>query len=356
MAERALERWASSLLKRLNIRENPENLRMLVGWAKAEGGHFHNNAKYNVLNTTQSEPGAGNAGSQGNIKVYRNWDQGLKATVQTLRNGRYGGILHALKSGSVDDFVGAIGSSPWGTSSSLVASTVHATPRIRPGTGGNLGNDTASPSTGPTYKTISGTDNSPARQQLLQTYVSQRGKPGALAELGFGLQGAQDTPSRRVQTSAGTYLNSGPSAAPTAGALPNTSHSLDEMFRIAGDVDKLNNKGKVPYAWGGGHGASPAAVGTPVDCSGFVSQILGVAPRVSGNFASSWGKPGAGKWVTVYANSHHVFISMRDPQTNKMRWFGTSRSNPGGGAGEIDAPSQAYLASFTKRHPGRRSG
>jgi hypothetical protein len=37
--------------------------------------------------------GAGNTGTQGNIKVYRNWQQGLRATVQTLRNGHYAGIL-----------------------------------------------------------------------------------------------------------------------------------------------------------------------------------------------------------------------------------------------------------------------
>ena len=126
------------------------------------------------------------------------------------------------------------------------------------------------------------------------------------------------------------------------------------MFRIAGDVDKLNKQGKVPYAWGGGHGSKPAKVGEPVDCSGFVSQILGVAPRVSGDFQTSWGKPGRGKWVTVYANQEHVLIAMKDPRTRKVRWFATSRSNPGGGAGEIAKPPAAYLARFTARHPGRR--
>jgi hypothetical protein len=74
-------------------------------------------------------------------------------------------------------------------------------------------------------------------------------------------------------------------------------------------------------------------------------MILGVSPRVSGQYASSFGKPGRGKVVTVYANSGHVLINI------KGRWFATSRSNPGGGAGEIPRPSAAYLSAFTVRHP-----
>jgi hypothetical protein len=101
---------------------------------------------------------------------------------------------------------------------------------------------------------------------------------------------------------------------------------------------------KLPYKWGGGHGASPAPLGTPVDCSGYVSQILGVAPRVSGQF-TKFGKPGPGKQVTIYANSGHVLMRIGN------RWFGTSRSNPGGGAGEIAAPSKGYLSGFVARHP-----
>jgi hypothetical protein len=98
------------------------------------------------------------------------------------------------------------------------------------------------------------------------------------------------------------------------------------------------------YLWGGGHGAEPAPLGEPVDCSGFVAQILNVTPRVSGQFAQ-FGEPGAGRQVTIYANSEHVLIKVGS------RWYGTSHSNPGGGAGRIAPPSEAYLAAFVKRHP-----
>lgn len=98
------------------------------------------------------------------------------------------------------------------------------------------------------------------------------------------------------------------------------------------------------YLWGGGHGATPAKLGDNVDCSGYVSQILGVAPRVSGQFAK-FGDAGPGRQVTIYANSGHVFIQIGN------RFFGTSHSNPGGGAGEIARPPTSYLSQFTRRHP-----
>ena len=101
---------------------------------------------------------------------------------------------------------------------------------------------------------------------------------------------------------------------------------------------------KVPYLWGGGHGPTPAKLGTPVDCSGYVSQILGVTPRTSGGFMS-WGQPGRGKHVTVWTNQGHVLIQIGN------RWFGTSRQNPGGGPGEIRPPTRAYLSRFVARHP-----
>jgi hypothetical protein len=121
---------------------------------------------------------------------------------------------------------------------------------------------------------------------------------------------------------------------------PDAPNSVSDMLHVA----KAVSNRKLPYQWGGGHGSSPAKIGTPVDCSGYVSQILGVKPRVSGDF-EHYGDAGRGKAVTVYANGGHVLVSIQG------RWFATSSSNPGGGAGEIQAPSRQYLAKFTVRHP-----
>lgn len=122
--------WAAALLRRLGIHQTPGGVQALTGWANAEGGNWHNQAKYNPLNTTQEMPGAGNTGSQGNIKVYKDWAQGLDATVKTLKNGRYGGILHALGTGDPGAVAGAIGKTPWGTSAGLVRSAIAGTPRV----------------------------------------------------------------------------------------------------------------------------------------------------------------------------------------------------------------------------------
>lgn len=148
---------------------------------------------------------------------------------------------------------------------------------------------------------------------------------------------AQDTPKKIAVSRAG---GSGGAKSPDA---PNSVH---RMLKVAVGQSKR----KRPYQWGGGHGSTPAKVGAAVDCSGYWSMITGLSPRVSGQFAK-WGKPGKGKSVTVYANDGHVLGSIRDPRTGKVRWFATSSSNPGGGAGEIAKPSAAYLSRFTARHP-----
>jgi len=67
----------------------------------------------------------------------------------------------------------------------------------------------------------------------------------------------------------------------------------------------------LPYIWGGGHGSFQA---DGYDCSGSVSYALAAAglvsaPMVSGDF-ESWGEPGPGRWITVYANAGHVWMEV----------------------------------------------
>lgn len=124
MADYTQAQFAAAVLDRLGIPQSRGALQALVGWEQAEGGHWKNSARYNPLNTTQNMPGSGDTGSQGNISVYKNWNQGVDATVQTLRNGRYGSILSALKAGNPNAVAKAIDSSPWGTHGSLVYQTI----------------------------------------------------------------------------------------------------------------------------------------------------------------------------------------------------------------------------------------
>lgn len=115
------EQWARELLSRLGYPTSKANVTALMAWARAEGGNWNNTAHYNPLNTTQRMSGSSSMNSVG-VQSYTSWEQGFDATVKTLRNGYYGGILSALKSGSSAQAVAhAVTSSPWGTKSISVS-------------------------------------------------------------------------------------------------------------------------------------------------------------------------------------------------------------------------------------------
>lgn len=91
-----------------------------------------------------------------------------------------------------------------------------------------------------------------------------------------------------------------------------------------------------PYRRGGGHAKH---IDTGYDCSGSVAFVLreagmlkqGAKP-VSGDFLR-WGRPGYGKWLTVYAKKGHVFLIIAGLRFDTSgsgrgvgpRWYETSR-------------------------------
>jgi cell wall-associated NlpC family hydrolase len=103
------------------------------------------------------------------------------------------------------------------------------------------------------------------------------------------------------------YLQTGPRARvlPDGTAVaPEDAPEVVKRVILAG-----NEIAKFPYKWGGGHGAWRD---NGYDCSGSVSFALAGAgllnrPMTSGNFIS-WGDPGSGEWITVYANYGHIFM------------------------------------------------
>lgn len=67
-----------------------------------------------------------------------------------------------------------------------------------------------------------------------------------------------------------------------------------------------------PYLYGGGH--TPTFKSSGYDCSGTISYALHGAdlldaPLASGPFMR-WGRNGAGKWITVYANPGHAWVKI----------------------------------------------
>jgi hypothetical protein len=211
--------WAVSVLRRLNIQPTAGAVQALVGWARAEGGHWNNNARYNPLNTTQPEPGAGNTGTQGNIKVYKSWDQGIDATVQTLRSGRYGGIIAGLKSGDPRAVASAIDQSPWGTHGALIHNAISSAPAAVPHvpssnpTGGTI----RAPAGATTTTATPGVDNSGVRRSLIFDYLHSGGvkSAGATQTLASGWVNAQDVPGTTTTTPSTPSTRTAPAKTPT---------------------------------------------------------------------------------------------------------------------------------------------
>ena len=103
------------------------------------------------------------------------------------------------------------------------------------------------------------------------------------------------------------FLRTGPQARVlgdgTAIAPENAPEAVKRVILAANQIAKF------PYKWGGGHGVWRD---NGYDCSGSVSFALAGAglldrPLTSGLLAG-YGRPGPGRWITIYANSGHVFM------------------------------------------------
>ena len=125
------------------------------------------------------------------------------------------------------------------------------------------------------------------------------------------------------------------------GTIPIPTNAPEAVQRVIAGGNAIAD---FPYIWGGGH-ASFIANG--YDCSGSVSYALAAggllsAPLVSGDLAS-WGEPGPGRWITIYANAGHTFMDVDG------MWFDTAgRSGPYASRWLVATPS---LAGYSVRHP-----
>jgi hypothetical protein len=103
-------------------------------------------------------------------------------------------------------------------------------------------------------------------------------------------------------------------------------------------------KGK-PYCYGGGHAQWQSSC---YDCSGSISYALGTkgaglisAPMPSGSFMR-WGKGGHGRWITIYANSGHMYAEIAGLRLDTSM---TSGDGPGWSGQTFHRPG------FAQRHP-----
>jgi cell wall-associated NlpC family hydrolase len=118
----------------------------------------------------------------------------------------------------------------------------------------------------------------------------------------------------------------------------------DAPEAVKGVINNANMIVGRPYVWGGGHGSFYSY---GYDCSGAVSFALfggGLIPEPLASTAlESWGAPGPGKWITVYANAEHAFAEIAG-----LRWdtVGDAR-----GTGPRWHLASTSTAGFVARHP-----
>lgn len=109
-----------------------------------------------------------------------------------------------------------------------------------------------------------------------------------------------------------------------------------------------------PYVYGGGHGTSLTRTVPGYDCSSSISYILfhaalfpGPLAWVSGAFASTYGEPGIGRWVTLRANAGHIYMYVAGLRWDTHRWGAADRGVAGVGWHTAQRPDTG----FTARHP-----
>lgn len=102
-----------------------------------------------------------------------------------------------------------------------------------------------------------------------------------------------------------------------------------------------------PYLYGGGHSSFKSK---GYDCSGSVSYALWggglLKEPLSSGPLMSWGKPGKGQWVTVYANPGHAYLEVAGVRLDTSR-----AGDPGGGDGPRWRKPLKKSSGYKARHP-----
>jgi peptidoglycan hydrolase-like protein with peptidoglycan-binding domain len=125
-----------------------------------------------------------------------------------------------------------------------------------------------------------------------------------------------------------------------AGASEGGGEAENVIARVIAAADEIATR---PYVWGGGHGSFESY---GYDCSGSVSYALHGGGLLSSPEDStgleSYGEPGPGKYITIYANAEHAYMVIDGKRFDTValaeggsRWGGSS--DDGGG--------------FVERHP-----
>jgi cell wall-associated NlpC family hydrolase len=149
----------------------------------------------------------------------------------------------------------------------------------------------------------------------------------------------------------GVPLTAGPRAALQANGL--AAAPADSPAAVRAMIAAGNQIVGKPYVYGGGHGVPLSEIAPAYDCSSSVEHLLygaGLVPVDDGAASSaleSFGAPGPGRWVTLYASADHVFMYVAG-----LRWDTHDAAGSGDGSTGIGwHPLVRTSAGFVARHP-----
>jgi peptidoglycan hydrolase-like protein with peptidoglycan-binding domain len=107
-----------------------------------------------------------------------------------------------------------------------------------------------------------------------------------------------------------------------------------------------------PYVWGGGHASFDAS---GYDCSGSVSYALHGGGLLSSPEDSSglesYGAPGPGHWITIYANSGHTFMVVAGRGFDTAAYSGPNIPSGSGPRWRSNPSADTYGGGWVVRHP-----
>ena len=123
-------------------------------------------------------------------------------------------------------------------------------------------------------------------------------------------------------------------------APPNAPLAVQNVISAGNQIAHL------PYRFGGGHGTFED---NAYDCSGSLSFVFAAAGLLNTTVTSgqlmNWGKPGPGKWITVFAAPGHTFMYVAGLRFDTVALAETGSRWSNRSADEPD------IRSFVVRHP-----
>lgn len=262
-----MKQFSVDLLNALHAPVNHQNVASLVGWEAAEGGSSNNNP----FNTTEGGPAGTTEINSVGVKDYPSYQAALHATLATLHNGDYNSIVGALHQSNPSAFINAVGSSPWGTSGSLLNETVHSA------LGQNFGVKASGAIKGVAKQRTGMPKSKTTSQTITDPGVTTKTTSGGGLDVKSAVLNALLTPTP-INTTTGTPSSSNSllsrvMANVNSGAY--TTPVVNTISKSAGQSTTLTNK-TIAQGRAGGKGAPPNGGGMTPKGGGYINPLQGV--------------------------------------------------------------------------------